>query len=343
MLQRVPEPFRRDEWAYLISFTGARTLETFTASLPAACRPVQSVAVWLPNNVSLLGPLMTIALSLTGARVRLKSGSRSRDLAGAFLEFARAHAPRPLASWLEQVEHRQVPASDPWSAGMAAGADVRIAFGSDESVAAIDRLPHPPSSIGIAFVDRTSEAWIFPGADMERTAADLVRVFAVYGKLGCTSPARVVLPGGTREDAETLRRMMLEVCPTLVRNRPEPSVASETFMASQWASALGWDAAGGRARDNAALLAIGDLSLVPFTASMALPIIPAPVEAAIASLPPRIQSIGHAGAESFDWSPVVRASGVKRIVPLIAMHHFGPVWDAIPWFRLCFEEIDVQG
>ena len=64
----VPEPFARDEWAYLMSSLGATELRAVFSSAfgqPAPNEPANalavprpSVAVWLPNNVSLLGPLV---------------------------------------------------------------------------------------------------------------------------------------------------------------------------------------------------------------------------------------------------------------------------------------------
>jgi hypothetical protein len=345
LVKEVPDDFRRDEWAYLVSFAGPHNLagfvERMTSPAGACLRPLRNIAVWLPNNITLLGPLMTIALSLTGAEVRMKSGSRSRDLTGTFLALARRHAPSALGRALDRIEYRQVAASDPFNAAMAASADLRIVFGSDQAVHAIAALPHPASSLLVPFIERRSEAWIFPPAIGESAATELVKVFAVYGSLGCTSPARVVIPDGTLDDARRLRQEVLAVWPRLVRGRPEAAVASNTVMAAQWAAAVGWDAV--RAPDNAALLAVGEPGLPSFRGTMALPIDAVPLEQAIARLPPgRIQTIGHAGGTGCDWARVVARSGVKRIVPLIAMHHFGPVWDGIPWFRLCFEEVELR-
>ena len=55
-------------------------------------RPRGAVGLWLPNNVSLLGPLMLIVVSLSGNPLCMKAGSRSEDLTGVFLEFARNHS-----------------------------------------------------------------------------------------------------------------------------------------------------------------------------------------------------------------------------------------------------------
>ncbi len=103
MLREVPEPFSRDEWAHLAASLGPAALRApFAASFGggAFARVRGHVAVWLPNNVSLLGPLTSILLSLTGAPVTFKVGTRGDDLMTPWLEFVRAHAPEgPLRRW----------------------------------------------------------------------------------------------------------------------------------------------------------------------------------------------------------------------------------------------------
>ena len=84
MTRTVPDGFERDEWAYLIQFLDRDNLKgAFTASFGEPVEPVEpgadgtgvlarprgTVAVWLPNNVSLLGPLTLILLTLTGNRI----------------------------------------------------------------------------------------------------------------------------------------------------------------------------------------------------------------------------------------------------------------------------------
>jgi hypothetical protein len=75
MIRGKPDAFTREEWAYLIGFLSRKNLigvfeGTFGEfSAPSAgsaqllARPRGLVAVWLPNNVSLLGPVMAILLS----------------------------------------------------------------------------------------------------------------------------------------------------------------------------------------------------------------------------------------------------------------------------------------
>ena len=75
--------------------------ETFGGQADAAgppcdrlARPRGPVSIWLPSNVSLLGPLTLVLLSLTGNPLRMKVSLRGNDLTEAFLDFVRARPAR---------------------------------------------------------------------------------------------------------------------------------------------------------------------------------------------------------------------------------------------------------
>src|SRR5262249_16707671 len=126
MIKSRPELFPRDEWAYLINFVSpsnlsrvfeqsfGKVVETRPSDLHALFRPRGGVAVWLPENVSLLGPLTLILASLTGNRLRLKSSSRTDDLTAVLLEFLRSSLTvGALKTYLqEQVELAQFDRQD---------------------------------------------------------------------------------------------------------------------------------------------------------------------------------------------------------------------------------------
>jgi Acyl-CoA reductase (LuxC) len=354
MRKTVPAEFSRDEWAYLMAFLDpenlhAPFLEAFGLPVDGGhpsrlARPRGTVAVWLPNNVTLLGPLTLILLTLTGNRILLKGGSRSQDLTGAFLAFARERLPGgPLRAYLERQVHLEVFAhGDERQRQMIEQADVRIVFGSDASAAAIHAAAPPLQGIGFSFVDRQSQAWIETGADTEDVLGNLIRVFAIYGQAGCTSPRRVVLLNGTMAQALALRSRMLELWPQVLRVGPALHIASGNTMALQWAAALGWDAKAAVHRH--AVVGVGDLALETIDAPMFLPICPATPEEAARHLPANIQTLGYAFLDAADprWLHLAATMPIKRLVPIARMHHFGPLWDGQRFWSQCFQEVEVQ-
>lgn len=355
MARQLTDGFSRDEWAYLITFLGAANLmqpfidafgepQTGAArEITRLVRPRGPIAIWLPSNVSLLGPLVVVLLSLTGNPLRLKESSYSQNLTRRFLDFVREHLPEgPLATHLSaNVWHQMFDRLDPRSEDMAAVARVRIVFGSDETVAAIDALPHPFDSVGIAFANRQSEAWLESAALSEQVLAELIKVFAVYGQAGCTSPRRLVLLDAERLTAVALRDRLLALWPRIIRQSPPAHVASSNVMTRQLAAARGWDAT--LTARNAAVLAVGDMTLPMLDAPMALPIITATPEEALTHLPANVQTIGHALVEPRDprWLDRLAESSVKRFVPVGRMHHFGSIWDGLTFWRQSFEEVEV--
>jgi hypothetical protein len=349
MLKEVSEEFTRDEWAYLATFLdvenlwrpfqqsfGSQSNEKESPSL--LVKPRGPIGLWLPNNVSLLGLLMLVVVSLTGSRLRMKAGSRSRDLTGAFLEFCRKHAGEgPLSSYLrDSVRHEVFPADDPRNQEMAECSAVRIVFGSNEAASAIHALPHPLDSIGISFADRRSEAWLELDRCNDTIFRDLIKVFAVYGQAGCTSPSRVILINATRSGAIEVRNRLLALWPSVIRRRSEMNVASDNVRAWQLARAAGWNSE--LVVENRAVVSVGDYALPVFSSLMELRIIPATMEEARANLPQNIQTIGHALRDpgSPHWLELLAATNVTRFVPLATMHHFETIWDGQDFFAQLF-------
>jgi len=356
MVRQVPADFTRDEWAYLVTFLEADNLlqpflDSFGAPVADVCapprvlyRPRGLIAVWLPNNVSLLGPLTLVLLSLTGQPIRLKPGSAAEDLASTFLRYAVANLPpgELQTSLATQVTAETFARDDPRQQELASLAKVRIVFGTDAAAEAIHRLPHPLDSIGFSFVDRESEAWLEAGAVDDQTLTTLIKVFAIYGQAGCTSPRRVVLLNGSRDEVRDLRDRLLELWPTVAGAEPAMHTASGNLMAEQWSRALGWDPL--LTPRHGAVLASGSRELPAFESRMALRLQSATPEQAVADLPPNIQTIGYAleAPEDPSWPELLAKSRVLRFVPLGQMHHFGARWDGQEFWRQCFELMEVR-
>lgn len=354
MVGSKPETFTRAEWAYLISFLDPEALErvlveTFgsrKAGEPGEpreiARPGGTVAVWLPNNVSLLGSLTLILVSLTGNPLRIKSGSRGDDLTRLFLDYALENlADGKLRDHLtERVDVEVFSRDDPRNAEWAATARTRLAFGSDAAVAAIHALAHPVNSVGFSFGHRESEAWLEPAACDDRTLESLLRVFDVYGQAACTSPRRVVLLEATRKDALEIRERLLSLWQQLFPRDPEMAVASGSILDHQWATSLGWNSR--LAHGHGAAFAVGAGDLPKPDGQRILPLVPLPIPEAVASLPDRIQTIGHALSPERERALPVQIAirGVKRFVPLAEMHRFGPVWDGQSFWRGTFDRME---
>ena len=356
MVRQVPPEFTRDEWAYLVTFLERDSLlrpflTAFGAEVAAPdqapsllYRPRGSIAVWLPNNVSLLGPLTLILLSLTGQPIRLKLGSSAQDLTGAYLQYALANLPQgEFKAYLSsQVITESFGRDDPRQQELTSNAQVRVIFGSDAAAEAIHHLPHPVESLGFSFVDRQSEAWLEQGALNEQVLTNLIKVFAIYGQAGCTSPRRVILLDGSETAVRRLRDDLLDLWPTIAPAEVPMHTASANVMAEQWSRALGWDAR--RTARSAALLAHGTRDLPAFEASMALSIQGASREQALQDLPANIQTIGHALEVPDDpvWLRLLAGSRVRRFVALGQMHHFASIWDGQEFWRQCFEPMEVR-
>ncbi len=326
LLRDRPEPFERAEVAHLVEFLGQ-------LPDPPLGRPRSPIAVWLPNNVSLLGPLVVALLSRIGPEVHLKPGSRNRDLTSSFVTWAREHAPDgPLRRWLRDRVHLSRDLTD-----VSARAAVRIAFGSDEALRAISALPHPADSGWFGFGDRASEVWLEPACAGQEALESLVRVFAVYGRAGCTSPRRVVLLDAAPSEADALRERLALLWPATERMSCEMHVASQTALGAQLAAA--GSVAATRTRGGAALLTAQE-----FSGERTLAVVAATPEDAVASAPDNLQTIGYAVRDADDprlLDAALRA-GAVRWVPINDMHRFGPVWDGHAWWQACVERLETR-
>jgi hypothetical protein len=356
MVRQVPELFTRDEWAYLTAFLDEANLrkpflESFGEPMkggqarPAALvRPRGLIGIWLPNNVSLLGPLTLILASFSGAPLWVKVGSSAADLTAAFVDYAVRNLPAgTLADYLRQrVRIERFDRQDPRNGQMAAEARVRVVFGSDAAVSAVHALPHPPGSVAISFGNHRSEAWVEKEALTDDRVMALIRVFAIYGQAGCTSPRRVVVLGGSNGDARALQQSLVRLWPKAVRADVPMHVAAANIMEFQLALAQGWQAT--RAPRNGGVLTAGRIGLPEPTGLMSLPVVSASIDEVIVSLPSNIQTIGHCVRHPHDprWLELIARTPAKRFVPIEAMHHFGPVWDGGNYWRQFFEEVGLQ-
>lgn len=356
MIRNIPNGFTRDEWAYLILFLGKSDLikpisisfgkpvtETgFSSNI--LVKPRGIISLWLPNNVSLLGPLMLIILSLSGNQILIKGGSRSKNLTGVFLDYILKNLPDGLLKnyLLNNVKLEFFEHSDDRNLKMASSAHVRIFFGSTEAGKEIDRLDHTLYSEGFYFIDRQSEAWIDFNTVDDELIDTLIKVFTVYGQAGCTSPQRVVLIDGNFELASVFREHLLARWNQIDNAIPPQYVASENIMAGQLFIAHGWNVK--YVYCNKAVIPVGKNKLTGPDTLASLPITWGSLNETINQLPENIQTIGHSIAEkNYDYYLVnIASTSVKRFVPLSQMHHFGPIWDGFNFWNSLFEQIEIN-
>ena len=358
MIRERPETFTRDEWAYLLGFFSGSTMElafrdTFgdrvtsadLARCTRAARPRGTVSVWLPSNVSLLGPLCLSLLLVTGNRLLLKGASDADDLTGEFIRFLRRALPSGvLRTHLDtRVRYEIFDRHDPRSAEWSAAGDLRIVFGGDVSAASIDQLPHPLESTALHFSDRRSEAWVSARDLSDEELSALVRVFAIYGQAGCTSPGSVVVLDGTQSDARMVRDRLAELWPRVLTEPIPEYAASANVMAWQWCQAHDIDAR--LTEGHMAVLALADR--IPLTTSFPrlLPVAAMSLDNAIERLPSNIQTIGiTSGALTSDaLLRVLALSNIRRVVPIRRMHHFSHQWDGRRFWSEAFSVIELPG
>jgi hypothetical protein len=337
MIKNRPEPFTRDEWAYLIHFLEPSELLSFveagfgryTLSPNGRCtrfaRGRDSVVVVLPNNVSLLGPLMIMVATLSAQRIWVKIGTRGADLVRPFLDFASAHAAPGLRHVLSRIEAERLDRDHSKVKQWLETADVRIAFGSDRAVSEIERSPHKPTSRFLGFGDMYSEAWLVDSVSDE-VIDTLIKVFAIYGRAGCTSPRRVVILDGNSESLAIMKHRLVSRWPLVVRQDVPMHIASENVMQEQLCRSLGIEAT--LTHRNAALITTAPLNFSVPPALMTMVVCGATLFEAVSSLPDNIQTLGlSVASREAEVRSAVLTTSVRRVMPLDKMHHFGPVWD----------------
>jgi hypothetical protein len=196
--------------------------------------------------------------------------------------------------------------------------------------------------VAVTFGDKRSEAWIEVERCNETVLRDLIKVFAIYGQAGCTSPSRVILLGADPITALRIRDQIVELWTSVIRRKPAMSIASGNVCAWQLARTAGWDSV--LVAENKAVVSVGGYDLKTYPSLMEMRMIPSCRTEARARLPENIQTIGHALSDSADpaWLHLFSGSNITRFVPLNTMHHFETVWDGQDFWAQLFRVIRVQ-
>ena len=355
MIRNVPADFTRDEWAYLIAFLEKKNLlkpfeQNFGQQISEApfeyyFKIKPRVATWLPNNVSLLGPLTFTLLSLTGCKQKIKVGSHADNLLVKFIEYLRKHSTsEELLSYLEKdVKVHQFDRMNPLNQDFSKWADVRIVYGGDSAAASIDKMTHPINSMGVYFSNKKSEVWVEKDSITDSFCIDLIKVFSIYGQAGCTSPQKVCIVNGDSKDVLELKRKIFALWPDNVNALPAQHLASENILASQLAKIKGFEAQ--LLPQNSGVIYSGNPITEIISSAMSLGIEALSFDECIRSLPDNIQTIGVAFQKQETHQLLIRMlseTNIKRVVPVIQMHHFSNVWDGYNLFGQIFEQKELS-
>lgn len=357
MIRNRDPNFSRSEWAYLINFISKSNLKSIFVKTFGEITdidinnglyysPFTHISVWLPNNVSLLGPLTVAMLSLIGARVEVKVGSRSLDLVSKLRDFIVTHQPESkLANWFTQeMKIHEVDRTSSVNKSMSAAADVRIVFGSNDAARGVDLLDHPLHSKGLYFSDRVSEAWISADFINEKSVLkDLVSVFMVYGQAGCTSPKRICIIGGDSESAKFLQNNLIKNWESYNLPKVEQNIASQNILLKQLLDAEGRPNC--LAPGSSAVFFLDEVNFPAPRSNNSISVQAGRFEDFIESQPDNLQTIGYAltpNDKRCALPLISRMKSVSRFVNLANMHDFGPVWDDRNWFLELFRVTDVE-
>lgn len=352
MIRKISPDFSRDEWAYLCTFIEKESLkevlnETFgsdssNTSIKEAFKAKENLSIWLPNNVSLLGPLMLIYASLAGIKVTAKAGSSGYNISETFKKFILENLPNTeLSKFFETVSIFQASRDSKEVLRMSQQGDVRIMFGSNQAADSIRKMPCKVDSEYIPFVDHVSEAWFTNFEKLsDKDIQDLLKVFLIYGQAGCTSPKRVICIDFNENEIKDLENRILSTWEMLVKEDLPPHQASENTKAKQLALAYGWKVSEiSRSKGN---LLIGDFDCRPFVSHHSLQLIPTSLNQAIENIPEHIQTVGLQ-KENIDISlKLAESTNIKRIVPIGKMHHFSSIWDGFSFFKSFFTQLTLS-
>lgn len=337
MVRQLPAEFTRDEWAYLVQFLHEPALLGFleaglgrfagarSGGFSRVARGRRGVTLVLPNNVSLLGPLMLAVATLSAEQVNVKVGSRGDDVLRPFLDFARQHGNPALQAVLSRVKAERLERESPVLGQWLEEADVRVAFGGDEAIRAVEQRAHRASSRFLGFGDMYSEAWL-AGPVSDETVDTLIKVFAIYGQAGCTSPRRVVLLDGSQAELAALNATLAARWPTVMKRQVPMHIASQNVMHAQWCRHAGVEVS--LVPGHGAVLVQAGLRTPVPPGPMTLVLSRASLPEAVQALPGNVQTVGLAvGARRDEVLASLGQTRARRVVPLGRMHHFAPVWD----------------
>lgn len=301
------------------------------------------VVHWLAGNVPTLGALSLVSAMMTknASIVRMPSAAEAMlsDLLAAFHAMGESH--RALASAVAVLRYDRDDRAT--AEALSREADVRIAWGGDESTAAVRALPSRSGVADLFFTDRSSLAIVGRGHASGDRAATTARLLAhdisVFEQKACASPHTVFVACDDDDARDAFAAVLAEAMGSALRQipkRPPSPQESQAILNLRGQYAMFHRAWHPNGLDYSVLAddrtetgpAIGNRTVFV----RRLP----PLETLAAALPANVQSVGLAadGDEREAITDFLGRAGVLRFPALGAMTHFELPWDglAIPQY-----------
>ncbi len=285
---------------------------------PEVRAPLFSVTLVLAGNTPLMAWSPLCAALLAGAaRVRVKM-SRDETLWPRLFVEALAEVAPGVAG---RVERYDFPGEDPRTAALLADADAVIAYGSDETVAAL-RAVAPEGARFFGFGHAVSVGLVHGEAEVEAAAAGFARDVLMFDQQGCLSPQGIFTAQSATGDmaAALARALKAEAVRLEVPPVSDPAVASAVRRARDMALFAGFQVVGDPAlrwtvahcvesRDLPEPVGHGFVYVLPLKE----PAEPADLCRRFGWARGRISGVGVAGEVSGDLREALEREGVSRL------------------------------
>lgn len=325
------------------SLGGASCLDAFVprSALPRSERRAFArglVVHWLAGNVPTLGVLSLVSAMMTknSSIVRMPNTSEAMlsELLAALHTMGEAH--RALASAVAVVRYDRDDRAT--AEALSLEADVRIAWGGDESTSAVRALPSKHDVTDLVFADRSSFAIVgrshASGERVKATARLLAHDISVFEQKACASPHTVFVTSDDEGGRDTFAAALADAMSAALRQIPKRPPSPQESQAilnlrSQYAMFhRAWHPIG----LDYSVLADDRADTGPAIGNRTIFVrrLPA-LEVLAAALPENVQSVGLAADsdEREAITDVLGRAGVLRFPMLGAMTHFELPWDGL--------------
>ncbi len=290
---------------------------------------------WMAGNVPTLGFLSLLMGLLTKNANLVKVASSQDDLLARLLE-GLAETPGgaelTAAVAVARFSHSQLPQAR----AVSSLADVRVIWGSDESVATVRALPSRLEALDLVFPNRVSFIVVGAGmlrqGDLKALAQRMAQDISVFEQKACASPHTVFLETESQETLESFARLLAEALQAALRGLPKtpPSQREVAALLNLRAEYDMFHQAWYSRGTEFTVLSDDKFQLGPAIGNRTIFLRRVADLAQVAQLiTPKVQSVGVAaeGAELDRLADLLAARGVHRFARVGGMTSFDMPWD----------------